>query len=106
MEAKEKAHRRTRVGRVVANCSKQTVKVQFEGIIQHPKYKKYIKRSTTWLVHDPESKCQAGDKVQIEECRRISKLKHWIVKEILEHGSAKTQELIKEKTDDSAGNHS
>ncbi|NLM16257.1 MAG: 30S ribosomal protein S17 [Candidatus Riflebacteria bacterium] len=75
--------RRSRVGKVIKNSSRKTVKVEIEGIVQHPLYKKYIKRHTTFLVHDPEEKCKTGDIVKIEECRPMSKLKHWIVRDII-----------------------
>lgn len=78
-----KALRRSRTGKVVADNTEKTIKVEIEGIIQHPRYKKYIKRHTRFLVHDPEEKCKIGDVVRIEECRPISKNKTWIVREIV-----------------------
>lgn len=78
-----KALRRSRVGKVVADNSQKTIKVEIEGIIQHPRYKKYIKRHTRFMVHDPEEKCKVGDIVRIEECRPISKNKTWVVREIV-----------------------
>ena len=79
----KKALRRSRVGKVVADNSQKTIKVEIEGIIQHPRYKKYIKRHTRFMVHDPEEKCKVGDIVRIEECRPISKNKTWVVREIV-----------------------
>lgn len=79
----EKTLRRSRVGKVVAASTEKTVKVEIEGIVQHPRYKKYIKRQTSFLVHDPEEKCHLGDVVRIEECRPISKNKTWVVREIV-----------------------
>lgn len=81
---KEKTLRRSRVGKVVADNTEKTVKVEIEGMIQHPRYKKYVKRQTSFLVHDPEEKCHLGDIVRIEECRPISKNKTWIVREVIE----------------------
>ncbi|MFZ5952649.1 MAG: 30S ribosomal protein S17 [Candidatus Rifleibacteriota bacterium] len=78
-----KTIKRSRVGRVVADSTEKTVKVEIEGIVQHPRYKKYIKRHTRFLVHDPEEKCKVGDLVRVEECRPISKTKKWIVREIV-----------------------
>ncbi|MFZ2958961.1 MAG: 30S ribosomal protein S17 [Candidatus Ozemobacteraceae bacterium] len=98
-----KAHRRSRVGRVVSDNTAQTIRVRIEGIVQHPQYKKYIKRSTTFVVHDPQEAAHVGDKVRIEECRPVSKTKHWIVREVLEQAGVKAVEIIKEKTDDSSG---
>lgn len=99
----KKSYRRTRVGRVVADNSAQTIKVQVEGTIQHPKYKKYIKRSYTYMAHDPEERCKLGDLVRIEECRPISKLKKWVVREVIERADEKIKDSMKETRDDSAG---
>ncbi|KAF1079713.1 MAG: SSU ribosomal protein S17p (S11e) [Candidatus Rifleibacterium amylolyticum] len=78
-----KVIRRSRVAKVIADSTEKTIKVEIEGIVQHPRYKKYIKRHTRFLVHDPEEKCKVGDLVRIEECRPISKTKKWIVREIV-----------------------
>jgi small subunit ribosomal protein S17 len=78
-----KTLRRSRVGKVVADSTEKTIKVEVEGMIQHPRYKKYIKRHTRFLVHDPEEKCKVGDLVRVEECRPVSKNKKWIVREIV-----------------------
>ena len=78
-----KVIRRSRVAKVIADSTEKTIKVEIEGIVQHPRYKKYIKRHTRFLVHDPEEKCKVGDLVRIEECRPISKSKKWIVREIV-----------------------
>lgn len=86
-----KTLRRSRVGKVVADSTEKTIKVEIEGMIQHPRYKKYIKRHTRFLVHDPEEICKVGDLVRIEECRPISKTKKWIVREIVK-SSASTAE--------------
>jgi small subunit ribosomal protein S17 len=75
--------RRSRVGKVIADSTKKTIKVEIEGIVQHPRFKKYIKRHTRFLVHDPKEECKVGDMVRVEECRPISKTKKWIVREIV-----------------------
>ena len=83
-----KVIRRSRIGRVVGDNSKNTIKVEIEGTYQHPKYKKYMKRSQTFMVHDPDEACGIGDLVRIEECRPMSKLKTWVVREVIEKASA------------------
>ena len=75
--------RRSRVGKVIADSTEKTIKVEIEGIVQHPRFKKYIKRHTRFLVHDPKEECKVGDMVRVEECRPISKTKKWIVREIV-----------------------
>lgn len=84
----QKIVRRNRVGKVIAQSTEKTIKVEIEGIVQHPRYKKYVKRHTRFLVHDPENVCKVGDIVRIEEIRPISKLKRWIVREVVKGGSA------------------
>jgi len=83
-----KTLRRSRVGKVVADSTEKTIKVEIEGMIQHPRYKKYIKRHTRFLVHDPEEICKVGDLVRIEECRPVSKTKKWIVREIVKSSAS------------------
>ncbi|MBT07478.1 MAG: 30S ribosomal protein S17 [Rhodospirillaceae bacterium] len=69
--------RRVLQGTVVGDKSEKTIVVQVDRLIQHPLYKKFIRRSKKYMVHDPENTKKVGDKVQIRECRPISKSKHW-----------------------------
>ncbi|MBF0546444.1 MAG: 30S ribosomal protein S17 [Candidatus Riflebacteria bacterium] len=103
-QVQEKAIRKTIVGRVISANSSKTLKVEVEGIVQHTRYRKYIKRSRTFMVHDPKSECKLGDKIRIEESRPISKLKKWVVREVLERATAKSANTVKEASaDDPAG---
>lgn len=89
MEEKTTKIQRSRVAKVIADSTAKTIKVEIEGIVQHPRYKKYIKRHTRFLAHDPENKCKVGDMVRVEECRPISKNKKWIVREIVKTAGSK-----------------
>lgn len=71
--------RRVLEGRVVSDKMDKTVTVLVERRFMHPKYKKYLKRSTKYAVHDEQNACKEGDKVQIIECAPISKRKSWTV---------------------------
>ena len=73
--------RRIFQGTVVSDKADKTVVVQVDRRIQHPLYKKFIRRSKKYLAHDSENTTKLGDKVQIRECRPISKNKHWEVVE-------------------------
>lgn len=66
-------------GVVVSDKMDKTIVVLVERIKKHPKYKKRYLVSKKYKVHDPERKYHMGDKVQIQECRPISKEKRWIV---------------------------
>lgn len=64
-------------GRVVSNKMHKTVIVLVERKVKHPKYGKYLKRSTKLHVHDEENICQIGDIVEIIQSCPISKTKSW-----------------------------
>jgi small subunit ribosomal protein S17 len=76
--------RKHEIGVVVGNKMGKTAIVQVERMTQHPVYKKYIKRYTTYKAHDEENACTVGDKVLIVETRPLSKTKRWNVKKIIE----------------------
>jgi small subunit ribosomal protein S17 len=69
--------RRVLQGVVVGDKANQTITVLVERRIMHPLYKKFIKRTKKYHVHDQDNRCKVGDKVRIEECRPISKSKSW-----------------------------
>ncbi|MFT4561262.1 MAG: small subunit ribosomal protein S17 [Gammaproteobacteria bacterium] len=75
---------RTLVGEVVSNRMEKTISVLVERQVEHPLYKKYIRRSTKFLAHDEDNVCNEGDKVAIEECRPLSKRKAWRLQKVLQ----------------------
>ena len=74
-------------GIVVGNEADKTAAVLVSRLKKHGIYKKYVKRQTKYLAHDPQNKCLVGDRVKIIETRPISKKKRWQVVEILERGA-------------------
>ena len=66
-------------GTVVSDKADKTVTVLVERQIQHPLYKKIIRRSKKFAAHDPENRCKEGDTVRIRECAPVSKTKTWEV---------------------------
>ncbi|WP_039764298.1 30S ribosomal protein S17 [Caldicellulosiruptor sp. DIB 104C] len=76
--------RKTRIGVVVSDKMDKTVVVAVETLVQHPLYKKTIKRTTKFKAHDENNECKVGDKVLIMETRPLSKEKRWRVVQILE----------------------
>jgi len=84
-ETKE-ARGRKRVLEAVVISGKQnkTVKVQVEFMVKHPRYNKYLRKRTQMHVHDEKSEAKVGDKVEIVECRPISKTKNWRLIRVIE----------------------
>ncbi len=71
--------KRTLQGTVVSDAADKTVVVRVERQFRHPLYKKFIRRSKKYAVHDEENRCKTGESVRIQECRPISKRKRWVV---------------------------
>ena len=80
--AKEK--RKVRVGSVVRTRMDKTAVVEMVWKQRNRLYRKQVRRVARYMVHDPESQCQLGDVVRIQETRPISKTKHWRLLAILE----------------------
>ena len=66
-------------GDVVSDKMDKTVTVLVERRYKHPVYKKYVKRTDRYAAHDEGNAFKVGDRVQIQECRPISKRKSWTV---------------------------
>lgn len=71
--------KRTLQGTVVSDKGNKTVIVRVDRRVQHPLYKKIIRRSKKFAAHDAENKFKIGDVVRIQECRPLSKSKTWEV---------------------------
>lgn len=76
--------RKERQGIVVSNRMDRTIVVAIERRVRHPKYGKFVKRTTKLYAHDPENTCGLGDTVRIMETRPLSKTKCWRLVEIIE----------------------
>ena len=83
----ERGHRKTQVGVVVSDKMEKTVVVKVDRLVKHSVYSKYIKRSVKYKVHDEQNISKVGDRVQIIECRPLSKDKRWSIKQIIESNS-------------------
>jgi len=81
VKAPVKALGREFVGRVVSAKMTNTVIVSIERVVQHPLYKKPIRKRNRFAVHTTDSSIVKGMMVKIKETRPISKTKHFIVVE-------------------------
>ena len=73
---------RTLVGTVVSDKMQKSATVLVERSAIHPKYKKFVKRSTKFHIHDENNTCRIGDVVKIKESKPISKTKSWVLVEV------------------------
>ncbi|HMM78049.1 MAG TPA: 30S ribosomal protein S17 [Gammaproteobacteria bacterium] len=75
--------KRTLTGQVVSTKMDKTIAVLIERRVEHPIYKKYMRKSTKLLAHDENGECKEGDTVAIEECRPLSKRKAWRLQRVI-----------------------
>lgn len=80
----ERNLRKTRVGKVVSNKMDKTIVVAIVDNVQHPLYKKIIKRTIKLKAHDENNTCNIGDRVEVMETRPISKDKRWRLVRVIE----------------------
>ena len=80
----ERNLRKTRVGVVVSDKMDKTIVVAVKDSVQHPLYKKFLKRTKKFKAHDENNEAGIGDRVEIMETRKISKEVNWRLVKIIE----------------------
>ena len=80
----ERNLRKTRVGVVVSDKMDKTIVVAVKDSVQHPLYKKILKRTKKFKAHDENNEAGIGDRVEIMETRKISKQVNWRLVKIRE----------------------
>lgn len=82
-EAGKRGNRAQKVGVVASDKMQKTVVVRVDRLILHPKYRRYVRRTSKFMAHD-EMGAGIGDKVRIVETRPLSARKRWRVVEIVQ----------------------
>ena len=82
--SEERNLRKTRVGIVVSDKMDKTIVVAIKDNVQHPLYKKIIKKTVKLKAHDEKNECGIGDRGKVMETRPLSKDKRWRLVSILE----------------------
>ena len=80
----ERNLRKEKVGVVTSNKMDKSIVVAVERKVKHPKYGKFLKKTTKFVAHDEANTCNIGDTVKIMETRPISKNKCWRLVEVIE----------------------
>jgi small subunit ribosomal protein S17 len=78
---------RTLIGTVVSSKTAKTIAVEIERVLKHPRYGKYVRRTTRLLAHDEAGQAREGDTVTISQCRPISRRKSWQLVSVIERGA-------------------
>lgn len=77
MSSAERTKRKQVTGLVTSDKMNKSITVQVDRLVKHPKYRKYVRRSSKLYAHDEENQAGLGDTVEIAETRPLSKLKRW-----------------------------
>ena len=73
----DRANKKTMTGVVVSNKMDKTLVVKVERRFSHPVFKKVVKTTKKYKVHDEKNECLEGDFIRIQETRPLSKEKRW-----------------------------
>ncbi len=80
----ERNVRKEIVGKVVSNKMDKSIVVTVERKMKHPKYPKFVKKTSKFYAHDEKNECNINDIVKLMETRPLSKSKRWRLVEIIE----------------------
>ena len=83
VKTEKRGIRKRRKGVVVSRSGDKTIVVLVEIRKQHPLYRKVIRQTKKFHVHDEKNEAQVGQHVRIEETRPVSRLKRWRLVEIV-----------------------
>jgi len=73
----DQVNKKTLTGVVVSSKMDKTVVIKVERRFSHPVFKKVVKTTKKYKVHDEKNECLEGDLVRIQETRPLSKEKRW-----------------------------
>ena len=80
----ERNFRKVREGVVVSDKMKKSIIVEVERRVKHPKYGKFLRKTSRFMAHDENEESHVGDTVRIMETRPLSKCKRWRLVQIIE----------------------
>ena len=72
------------VGKVVSAANNKTITIEVVTSKRHPLYKKNVKTTKKYAVHDEENKAKVGDIVKVVSSRPLSKTKKFVLDSIVE----------------------
>lgn len=80
----ERNLRKERIGVVTSDKMDKSIVVSVERKVKHPKYGKFVKKTSKFVAHDEKNDSHIGDTVKIMETRPLSKTKNWRLVEVIE----------------------
>ncbi len=90
---KKQGNKNEKIGSVVAAKMAKTIVVEVTRRVPHPVYKRVVGKRKKFYAHDEQGTAKVGDVVRIVECRPLSKLKRWELKEVVRKAVQVTTDL-------------
>jgi small subunit ribosomal protein S17 len=90
--------KRVVIGVVTSDKMMKTRRVEIPRLVRHPMYGKFVHRKTVCYVHDESEQSHVGDRVEIVECRPMSRNKRWNLVRVLEKSRAVDVAALRTKT--------
>lgn len=72
------------IGKVVSASCDKTITIAVVTYKKHPLYKKNVKTTKKYTVHDEKNKAKVGDIVKVVSSRPLSKTKRYVLDSIVE----------------------
>jgi|SRR4051794_8346370 len=83
LQQTQKVTKNEKVGQVVSTRMQKTIVVEVTRKVPHPLYKRIVTRRKKFYAHDEQQTAKTGDVVRIIEHRPMSKLKRWILGDVV-----------------------
>lgn len=80
------AHKNVKVGVVISKSGDKSIVIKVDRLMRHPKFRRVVRRSKKYMIHDEKNTCKVGDKIEVMESRPISARKRWRFVRIIESG--------------------
>jgi small subunit ribosomal protein S17 len=87
------SNKNEKLGTVVSSKMAKTIVIEVTRRVPHPLYKRIVQKRKRFYAHDEKGEAQVGDIVRIIECRPLSKLKRWELKEVVRKAVQVTTDL-------------
>ena len=93
MTETKNGNKNEKVGAVVSAKMAKTIVVEVTRRVPHPVYKRIVNKRRKFYAHDEQGTAKLGDVVRIVECRPLSRLKRWELKEVVRQAVQVTTDL-------------
>jgi small subunit ribosomal protein S17 len=87
---------------VASDKMQKTRTVRVQRLVKHELYGKYVRRRSTFYVHDEDEVSRAGDTVLIAETRPLSRLKRWRLVKVVSRPAGTVEKVLADEAPSSS----